>query len=135
MSAQRIVPPPTAFRLSHGRKRPREENRAHLAFIRNLPCLVTGRRDNVEAAHIRYQDLAYGKRAAGKGEKPSDAWTVPLHRDVHREQHDAGDEQLWWQEKGIDPVRVALALSQASGDDDAAEIIIRTARETAKVAP
>lgn len=133
MSAQRIVPPATAFRLSHGQKRPRVQNRSHLDFIRRLPCLITGRTDHIEACHIRYADPIYGKREVGKGEKPDDAWAVPLTRALHMMQHDAGNERLWWERHGIDPVRVALALAHASGDNDAAELILRTAREATRL--
>ena len=95
---------------------------AHLDFIRSLPCLITGARD-VEAAHIRYGNMRWGKRSTGIGEKPDDQWVVPLSQKVHREQHDFGDEELWWREKGIDPVLIALALWRASGDEQAGKAL------------
>ena len=82
MKAQRIVRPDTAFSLdTPGRrqKRPRQHANKHLEWIRTLPCIVTGRRDGIQAAHIRYADPRYAKRAVGTGEKPDDKWTVPLH--------------------------------------------------------
>jgi len=125
----RIVRPLTAFALSSGkRKRPRLEDDTHLRFIRGLPCLVTGKRDHIEAAHIRYGDVVLAKRETGKGEKPSDLWTVPLHTDEHRLQHTM-NEQEYWKSKGINPLHVALALYANSGDDEAAEVIIREARK------
>jgi hypothetical protein len=128
MRAQRIVPPPTAFSRT-SRKQPREQSGDHLAFIRGLPCLVTGRTDGVEAAHIRYGDILFGKRETGKGEKPSDCWVVPLHRDRHRDQHLHGDERDWWRRLGIDPLQVALALHRISGDNELGANIVREARE------
>lgn len=122
---------PTAFSITKPAvaKRPRQKIVAHLDFIRSLPCLITGVRD-VEAAHIRYGNTRWGKRSTGMGEKPDDQWVVPLSQKVHREQHDFGDEELWWREKGIDPVLIALALWRASGDEQAAESIISEARRT-----
>lgn len=126
MTAFRIERPATAFALSTGKKRPREHDDKHLKFIRILPCLVCGRRD-VEAAHVRYGDQRYGKRETGKSEKPHDKWTVPLCTAHHREQHDA-NERTWWVEKGIDPLAIASALWASTGDEAAAELIIKNAR-------
>ncbi len=127
MAAFAIPRPPTAFSLTKPtvKKKPREKLEGHLDFIRGLPCLVTGSRP-VEAAHIRYPDMRFGKRPTGMGEKPDDQWVVPLSPTMHREQHAFGDELAWWQSKGIDPLIVALALWKATGDDEAGEEIIRS---------
>lgn len=129
MRPQRITPPPTAFRNSHGKsRRPRIENGTHLRWIRTLPCLVTGRRDGIEAAHIRYEDHLYGKREIGLGERADDRWAVPLNRDQHLDQH-ANGEREWWIKQNIDPLPICLALYQVSGDDELGEEILRQARE------
>ncbi len=129
MAGFRIVREPSAFSNapSKGQKRPRVENGKHLAWIRTLPCIVTGTRP-VEAAHIRYADPVYGKRETGKAERPDDRWVIPLSPDMHRNQH-SGSESAFWTKQGIDPCRVALALYALSGDDEQAEIIIRNARK------
>ncbi|HEV2716306.1 MAG TPA: hypothetical protein VGU64_13660 [Terriglobales bacterium] len=44
------------------------------------------------------------------GRKVSDEFTVPLCRMHHREIHRCGDEGLWWQNTGIDPLAAARAL-------------------------
>lgn len=121
--------PATAFSLSpsKGQKRPRKTDDAHLKWLRTLPCVITGMRP-VEAAHVRYADPSYGKRETGKAEKPDDRWAIPLHPDKHREQH-SGSEREFWKRHGIDPCRVALALHAISGDDEAAEIILKSARK------
>ncbi|MGH6725120.1 MAG: hypothetical protein ACREB8_01075 [Pseudolabrys sp.] len=115
-------------------RRPRVQDAAHLAWIRTLPCLVTGRREGIEAAHVRYSDPRFAKRQAGIGEKPDDRWTVPLHHETHRTgpeaQHNS-NERAWWVARGIDPVMVAAALYANSGDDDAAHQILLTARANA----
>lgn len=133
MKAFRIPRAPTAFSTSptKGRKRPRVHDGAHLAFVRSLPCLITGMTRGVEAAHIRYADPRFGKRETGVGEKASDRWTVPLHVEMHRLGKDAqhaGNERAFWRRHGIDPVRVAAALYANSGDYEVCESIIREAR-------
>lgn len=122
----RIAIPDTAFRRSTA-KRPREERPDHLAWIRTLPCVVTGQRP-AEAAHIRYGNATFGKRETGMGEKPDDKWTVPLHHSVHMAQHAAGERE-WWRSHDINPLLVALLLWDASGDDERAAIILREARQ------
>jgi hypothetical protein len=90
--------------------------------------VITGARP-VEAAHIRFADASYGKRAVGTAEKPDDRWTVPLSPAKHREQHE-GSEVSFWDRHNIDPCKVALALYAVSGDDEQASIILRnTARK------
>lgn len=100
-------------------KDPRKENEAHLAFIRKLPCLITGAQPTVkviEACHIRYSSIAHGKRETGKAEKPHDWWVVPLCQEKHREQHAMGDERLFWAKYQIDPLIVAPLLWVHSGN-------------------
>jgi hypothetical protein len=128
MMAYELPKAPTAFSLSPGtKKRPRDHNKAHLDFIRSLPCLVSGQWP-VEAAHIRFGDLSRGKRGVGISEKPDDKWTVPLAPLQHRDQHAHGDERAWWEARGIDPIAVALALWGASGDEEAGRLIVERAR-------
>lgn len=123
---------PEAFSLGapKGKKRQREEDGKHLAFIRELPCLITGRQP-VEAAHISFASAAYGKRERGKSEKADDCWTVPLCPEKHREQHE-GNEIAFWSRHGIDPLQVALSLFKCTGDHEMARVILRAARDGAK---
>lgn len=126
--AERILRSKTAFSLGMtGRKRPRIHTEKHLAFIRTLPCIITGRTDGIEAAHVRYPDPRFGKPDAGLGKKPDDRWTVPLHWQAHAAQH-AGNERRFWEMQGIDPVLVACALWGASGDAEACSVILGVAR-------
>ncbi len=101
----------------------RQKSGKHLEFIRSLPCLVCLDDTSVEAAHVRYADRRAGKRETGMGEKSDDTWAVPLCGEHHREQH-AGDERSFWKSYDIDPVLVALALTRASEDHQAASQII-----------
>jgi hypothetical protein len=129
MIAARLVCHPEAFSIapSKGRRRPRKAAAAHLAWLRTLPCVITGKRTNVQAAHIRFQDYRAGKHQAGIGAKPDDCFAVPLCSAKHDEQH-RGSERKFWERHGIDPIFVALALWAASGDDDRGEAIVRNAR-------
>ncbi|MBN9317983.1 MAG: DUF968 domain-containing protein [Devosia sp.] len=110
-----------------GRQRkPRRHDEKHLRFIRQLPCLLTGR-SPVEACHIRYADLEKGKQHTGKGERPDDEYVVPLHPDLHREQHSM-NERSFWQKQGVDPVKVAKLLYAVSGNFEEAAKVLRLAR-------
>lgn len=110
-------------------KRPRQHDADHLAFVRQLPCIVCGDDLTVEAAHIRFSDLHAGKRSTGMAEKSDDKFTVPLCSKCHRAQHRCS-ERGWWEAKAIDPVKVALALYVNHGDHEAAAMICRATLRT-----
>jgi len=108
-------------------KRPRRHDDRHLDFVRALPCVVCGNDIETEAAHIRYGDRRAAKGNPGMGAKPDDSWTVPLCGRHHREQH-AMNEKLFWEEHEIDPLFVALALSNVTGDTESGLMIVSNAR-------
>lgn len=91
------------------RERGRQEDAEHLALIRRCPCLLTGERERIEAAHIRMSDAAIGKVNSGMGQKPDDCWVVPLSAAKHREQHE-GNERWFWERHGINPLLIAQQL-------------------------
>lgn len=98
------------------RERGRQEDATHLALIRRLPCLITGERERVEAAHIRYSSALFGKVNPG-GAKPDDRWTVPLCARLHTQASDAQHrhgEEWWWEERGINPLLIAQRLHDLS---------------------
>lgn len=66
----------------------------YLAFIRQLPCAVTGVM-GVEAAHLSFAKPALGHYGRGKGTKVSDRWVLPLSPSQHREQHSMSEERFW----------------------------------------
>lgn len=107
----------------------RVQDQEHLAFIRSLPCILTGRK--AEAAHLRFGSRLHGKAITGIGTKPDDRWVLPLCHDKHMEQHASGlGEPGWWRAQGIaDPLVVCMRLWEASGDRDAALRVIEDARE------
>ena len=105
-------------------RRPRQHDKAHLDFIRQLPCCVCGDPIHTQAAHIRYSDARVGKVNAGVGAKPHDRFTVPLCNIHHDQQHNMGNERRFWELYKIDPILIALALYSISGDMEEAERII-----------
>lgn len=121
---------PTAF-ASTKDKRPRKQDKPHLEFIRSLPSLINGLRP-VDAAHVRYASHAYGKRETGASEKPDDKWTLPLTRQLHEAQHAFGDERAWWEQYGLDPLAICLALATCDGNEEVGELIIREANARAQ---
>ena len=44
------------------------------------------------------------------GLKVSDEFTVPLFRGHHRDLHQAGNEEIWWQRRQIDALKIATVL-------------------------
>ena len=102
------------------RERGRQEDAAHLDLIRDLPCLATGALPTIarrnDAAHVRYSSALYGK-ASSTGAKPDDRWAVPLAPGVHQGGKDAqhsNGEEWWWEQIGINPLRVADQLYAVS---------------------
>jgi hypothetical protein len=83
----------------------RYRNKEHLRFITKQPCILCGRKPS-DSHHLKFLQ----PRALGR--KPSDEYAVPLCRTHHRALHRAGDEQVWWQSVGVDPVKVARKLWQ-----------------------
>ncbi|SHN82501.1 ERF family protein [Bradyrhizobium erythrophlei] len=81
----------------------RERDRNHLRFVASRPCLVCGRSPS-DAHHLKFAE----QRAMGR--KVSDKFTVPICRIHHRELHRRGDERIWWETQGIDPLPIAASL-------------------------
>jgi hypothetical protein len=123
MTAQRIVIPSTAFsKVPSKQRKPRERNEQHLKFIRSLKCCICGA-PGPDPAHIRTASSLHGKRETGGAEKSSDKWTVPLCRTHHDMQHSMNEMKFWAMQR-IDPFGLALALYDASGDDEIADGIL-----------
>jgi hypothetical protein len=121
----RIALPATAFsRQPTGKNSRPVKEKPYLAWLHDLPCIVTGRLD-VEAAHISYPAPAYGKLGRGKGQKESDRCAVPLCPEEHRNQHSMG-ERTYWALHGIDPCVVALALHGAYPNTGLALLVIQS---------
>jgi hypothetical protein len=122
--AMRIARPATAFSSDpSGKHTARMEDSAHLAFIRKLPSIISGR-TGCEACHVRTGDPTRRKKRTGKGQKPDDAWTLPMTPDEHRAQHD-GNEMDYYRANGIaDPFEICIQLYAMSGEVEAATAYI-----------
>jgi hypothetical protein len=92
----------------------RERDRNHLRFVASQACLVCGRSPS-DAHHLKFAE----QRAMGR--KVSDRFTVPTCRLHHRELHRQGDERIWWEKQGIDPLPIAERLWKATHAADPAE--------------
>lgn len=128
MKALKIARPKTAFTLDPSEKaQKRIRDDRHLAFIRTLPSVLTGRM-GCEACHLRAGNPTYRKKRTGKGQKPDDAWTLPLTPDEHREQHTM-NELTFYRRHGLhDPWMLCQQLYAVSGDYEAAVKVLKGAR-------
>jgi DNA recombination protein Rad52 len=79
----------------------------HLRFVAGQPCLICGRSPS-HAHHVRYA------QSRGLSLKVSDEFTVPLCAIHHHHIHTTGKEREWWQERNIDPLKIASSLWQQS---------------------
>jgi hypothetical protein len=114
MTARRLCPAETGHPSELGRggidksaltiAAPRRyRDREHMRYITKQPCLICGRKPS-DPHHLRHaQPRALGRKA-------SDEFTVPLCRIHHRLVHRVGNEAAWWQDVGIDPIKVARKL-------------------------
>ena len=119
----------TAFSLSHGMKRPRQKSKPYLEWLHELPCVITGR-SPVEACHVRFGDLHYGKPHSGAAEKPDDIWCLPMCPELHRIQHSMS-EKRFWSDEAIDPLAVCalLFVHYSRNDIEAARQVCLHAKE------
>ena len=95
---------------------PRQKIEAHLAYLRELPCLCCGNPIETQAAHIRFEDVRIAKHNAGMGQKPDDFFCLPMCNRHHDEQTNMGDERKFWRRYGIDPILYALRLWSVTGN-------------------
>lgn len=101
-------------------REPKRPDANHGALIRQLPCLRCGVEPCGEGAHV--------KKGLGHWRPPHRL--VPLCPGCHRidadAQHKIGEE-AFWSALGIDPVKVAKRLFEASGDYARMRAIVYTA--------
>lgn len=97
---------------------PRATNPTYLDQIRQLPCLRCGIEPCGEAAHVRMNSAAFGKRQA-MGRTPDDRWALPLCRGCHITDEDAQHrvgERTFWHDVGLNPLLVCEDLQRAAPD-------------------
>lgn len=89
-------------------KMKRWESANYLAFVRQLPCVVTGQTDGIEAHHV------VGHGLSVMGSKTHDLMTFPLCHQAHMELHNNGWQQ-WEKTHGSQLDHVAMTLNKAAG--------------------
>lgn len=126
----------TATRARGGKaSRGRIIDRAHLAWVRRLPCVATyvetGRLAyGCQAAHLRLSSAVHGKRHPGGQVKPDDRWVTPLSAEQHRIQGEVKGEGRFWSDLNIDPFDLCQRLYAVSGDDEAGLQVILSLKLT-----
>lgn len=108
---------------------PRQKIDSHLAYLRELPCIVCGNDIETQAAHLRFSDARVAKFNAGVGQKADDFFCLPLCGQHHNEQHAMGDERKFWKRVGIDPILYALRLWSVTGNHELGCKIVAAAHE------
>jgi hypothetical protein len=103
----------------------RFRDKAHLAVVALQPCLVCGRKP-VDPHHVRFAQ----KQSLGR--KVSDEFTVPLCRTHHRDLHRSGSEYLWWENVGLDPLKVARELWRRTRSTRARKRPLQPGRDAVK---
>jgi hypothetical protein len=108
----------------------------YLAMVRECPCIKCGLDGFSEAAHVRMNSAAFGKRQA-KGKKPPDRFSVPLCTGCHTRdpdsQHKVGEAQFW-HALGINPLIACEKLFAKRGDIPAMRAVIFNAMADREVA-
>jgi hypothetical protein len=93
----------------------RKRSKAHLAFVREQPCLVCKQTPS-DPHHLKFAQ----PRALGR--KVSDEFTVPLCRTHHQDLHQHGDERTWWANIQIAPLPIAKQLWDTSAIHGKADV-------------
>lgn len=127
MKAARIAKslPPRRYEPKPGRLR----SRAHLDWLKTLPCLACGKLPPCDPAHLRFNHAEPLHKGA-VGRRPPDDKAVPLCRKCHTAEDD-GKVTFWGRcmARGIsDPVAVAERLYRISGDLERGFAAIQHAR-------
>ena len=81
----------------------RLRDKAHLKHVASKSCVLCGRRP-CDAHHLTFAQ----PRAMQL--KVSDEFVVPVCRLHHTELHQSGDEEAWWEAKGMKPLLIAERL-------------------------
>ncbi|MFM4933384.1 DUF968 domain-containing protein [Aeromonas veronii] len=104
-AVRHINPEPAALFMGKP-KRKRWECEPYLAFVRQLPCVLTGSREGVEAHHV------VGHGMSVMGSKAHDIFTFPLAHQPHMELHQMG-WKAWEAKNGSQLQHVIKTLEQA----------------------
>ena len=87
------------LKRSIAKKISRVRDKGYLRHVREWPCLSCDLYHHSIAHHVQF---AEGHKAMAL--KVSDEWAVPLCTPCHVDLHASGDERLWWDLRGTDPL-------------------------------
>ena len=94
-------------------------SKAYLAWVRSLPCCVTGKTDGVVAHHLL---RGTGEKCGGR--RSGDNWAIALHWKVHDALHADGNEERFLAERGMDdPVDLATRLHAEWTDEQGLRVV------------
>ena len=91
-----------------------------MALIRQLPSCLLGSDPPNDPHHLRI------KAERGMGMRATDRWAIPLSRYEHNLCHCIGSkhEEAWFRSKGVNAIRLANELWEATGDLEAMTLIV-----------
>jgi len=102
-----------AFRPSgEGQRQPRETDSGFLAYLRRQPCdarHMGGCSGPIQAAHIRFSDVAKGSVNPGMGRKNHDRHANAICEGHHIHGQHRTNERAWWASIGKDAYDTAAA--------------------------
>jgi len=95
-----------------GQRQPRETDSGFLAYLRRQPCdarHMGGCSGPIQAAHIRFSDVAKGSVNPGMGRKNHDRNATALCEGHHIHGQHRTNERAWWAAIGRDTYDTAAA--------------------------
>jgi hypothetical protein len=95
----------------------RLRNKYHLQEVASRACVVCGRRP-CDAHHLTFAQPKAMQR------KVSDEFVVPVCRLHHSELHQSGNEEAWWESKGVKPLLIAERLWNETRDSAATNEVL-----------
>lgn len=120
--AKRVKP------TAEGQRQVRERDNGFLAYVRRLPCAVShmgGCSGAVEAAHLRFSNIAVGRTNPGMQRKSHDRFCTPLCNGHHQHDQHLTAEKLFWERANIDPDELAADLYAAYQSGEPGEPILQ----------
>lgn len=111
-----------------GQREPQQKDKGFRAFIRRCPCAVAhmgGCSGPIEAAHLRFSNIAAGRTNPGMQRKSHDKFCNPLCHGHHQHDQHLTAERLFWERAGIDPDDLSAALYAAYQAGEPGEPIVR----------
>jgi len=90
----------------------REDSRAHLNMVKQLPCVICGKH-GVDPHHLK---RGVDSMPKGVGRTHEDKWAIPACRRCHDQIENSGNDDVWLAERGIDGRGLARSLWEHRGD-------------------